>query len=39
MSVLVGAFIILSGIIGLAWAWYNYSALSKMDVEDVDKID
>lgn len=32
-------FIVAAGVVGLAWAWYNYNALSKMEVEDIDKID
>jgi inorganic pyrophosphatase len=39
MSVLIGGFIIVTGLIGLAWAWYNYNALCKMDVEDISKVD
>jgi hypothetical protein len=32
-------FIVASGIVGLAWAWYNYNVLGKMEVEDIDRID
>lgn len=39
MALLTIFFIVASGIIGLVWAWYNYSALNKMEVEDVNRID
>ena len=39
MPFLILFFIVAAGVIGLAWAWYNYSVLSKMEVEDINKID
>jgi hypothetical protein len=32
MAFLIMFFIVASGIIGLAWAWYNYNVLNKMEV-------
>jgi len=32
-------FIVAAGVVGLAWSWYNYSVLNKMEVEDINKID
>ena len=39
MAFLIMLFIVATGIIGLAWAWYNYNVLSKMEVEDISRID
>lgn len=39
MSFVIISFIVVSGIAGIVWAWFNYSALNKMEVEDVSKID
>ncbi len=39
MSFLIITFIVASGVAGLAWAWYNYGVLKKMEVEDINKID
>lgn len=38
MAFLILFFIVASGVIGLAWAWYNYNVLSKMEVEDLNNI-
>ena len=35
MTFIIVFFIVASGVIGLAWAWFNYSAMSKMEVEDI----
>lgn len=39
MAFMIIFFIVAAGVIGLAWAWYNYSVLNKMEVEDIKKID
>lgn len=39
MAFLLIAFIVLSGAVGLVWAWMNFKELSEMDVEDIDKVD
>jgi hypothetical protein len=38
MAFLLVAFIVATGIAGLVWAWMNYSALNKMEVEDINEI-
>ena len=39
MAFMIIFFIVAAGVIGLAWSWYNYSVLNKMEVEDINKID
>lgn len=39
MAFMIIFFIVAAGVVGLAWAWYNYSVLNKMEVEDINKID
>lgn len=39
MSFIISSLIVGTGLIGLVWAWHNYSNLKKMDVEDIGKID
>lgn len=39
MAFMIIFFIVATGAVGLAWAWYNYNILNKMEVEDINKID